>query len=271
MGNDLIGGHMIEVSALKKTFALSAKQIKANKSKNKMKTAVNGISFQVNDNEIFGLLGPNGAGKTTTLRCLATLIKPTEGKITLNGFNTATEGDKVRKELAFLTNELKMDPHFTPDYTARFFGRLHGMSEKDIEDRILHLFDVFGVSPYRFTKISELSTGMKQKLSIAVSLVHDPNIVIFDEPTNGLDIITAKTVTDYLGDLKQQGKTIIISTHMMHVAEKLCDRFAIVMEGQIKAMGTLEEICKLTETDNLDDAFFKLYTETYKDLDMGEQ
>ncbi len=260
---------MIEVNGLKKTFALSAKQVKANKNKSKSKTAVNGIDFQVKDNEIFGLLGPNGAGKTTTLRCLATLIKPSEGSIVLNGYNTEFEGDKVRKELAFLTNELKMDPHFTPDYTAKFFGRLHGMSESVIEDRIKHLFDVFGVSPFRFTKISDLSTGMKQKLSIAVSLVHDPNVVIFDEPTNGLDIITAKTVTDYLSELKRQGKTIIISTHMMHVAEKLCDRFAIIMEGQIKAMGTLDEICLLTETDNLDDAFFKLYLETYSELEMG--
>lgn len=254
---------MIEVKGLRKTFALSKKQIAANKTKEKSKVAVKNISFDVKDNEIFGLLGPNGAGKTTTLRCLATLIQPTDGSIQVNGFDGKTEGEKVRRELAFLTNELKMDPHFTPDYTTRFFGRLHGMTEADIDKRIAQLFDIFGVTPYRHTKIGDLSTGMKQKLAIVVSLIHDPNVIIFDEPTNGLDIITAKAVTDYLTELKKQGKTVIISTHMMHVAEKLCDRIAIVMEGELKAIGTLDEILTLTGQKNLDDAFFKLYFETY--------
>lgn len=260
-----IGGIMIRIKGLKKTFKLSSKQMKSNKEKTKYKHAVNGIDFEVKDNEIFGLLGPNGAGKTTTLRCLATLIQPSEGQINVNGYDAATEGEAVRKELAFLTNELKMDAHFSPDYTARFFGRLHGLTEKKIEERVRHLFDVFGITPYQFTKIGDLSTGMKQKLAIAVSLVHDPNVIIFDEPTNGLDIITAKTVTDYLGNLKAQGKTVVVSTHMMHVAEKLCDRVAIIMDGRIKTVGTLAEICQITGTDNLDDAFFKLYEETYGD------
>ncbi|OJV62075.1 MAG: ABC transporter ATP-binding protein [Clostridiales bacterium 38-18] len=250
---------MIHVKGLKKSFKLSKKQMTENKSKEKQKYAVKGIDFIVNDNEIFGLLGPNGAGKTTTMRCLATLINPTEGSISVNGFDGATEGEQVRRELAFLTNELKLDTHFTPDYTARFFGRLHGLDETVIEERMNHLFDYFGVTPFRFTKINDLSTGMKQKLSIVVSLIHDPQVVIFDEPTNGLDIITARAVTEYLKILKSQGKTIIISTHMMHVAEKLCDRIAVIMDGEIKAMGTLDEIYKLTGKGNLDDAFFNLY------------
>jgi len=250
---------MIQVKGLSKTFKLSKKQIKENKSKEKVKTAVKGIDFQVNDNEIFGLLGPNGAGKTTTMRCIATLIEPSQGTINVNGFDGKTEGASVRRELAFLTNELKLDTHFTPDYTVRFFGRLHGLSEAIIEERMAHLFDYFGVTPFKFTKISDLSTGMKQKLSIVVSLIHDPQVVIFDEPTNGLDIITARAVTEYLKHLKERGKTVIISTHMMHVAEKLCDRIAIIMDGEIKAIGTLEEILKMTSQKSLDDAFFKLY------------
>lgn len=250
---------MIQVIGLKKTFKLSKKQIKENKTKDKVKTAVNGIDFQVNDNEIFGLLGPNGAGKTTTMRCIATLIEPSEGSIQVNGFDGKTQGESVRRELAFLTNELKLDTHFTPDYTARFFGRLHGLSESVIEERMNHLFDYFGVTPFKFTKIADLSTGMKQKLSIVVSLIHDPQVVIFDEPTNGLDIITARAVTEYLKHLKERGKTVIISTHMMHVAEKLCDRIAIIMDGEIKGIGTLEEILKQTGQTTLDDAFFKLY------------
>lgn len=250
---------MIKVNGLKKTFLLSKKQMKDNGNKDKFKMAVKGIDFEVRDNEIFGLLGPNGAGKTTTMRCLATLIEPTEGSINVNGFDGKTQGEKVRSELAFLTNELKLDTHFTPEYTTQFFGRLHGLAENEIETRMNHLFDYFGVTPFRFTKIADLSTGMKQKLSIVVSLIHDPQVIIFDEPTNGLDIVTARAVTEYLKHLKERGKTVIISTHMMYVAEKLCDRIAIIMDGEIKAIGTLEEIYALTGKDNLDDAFFKLY------------
>jgi len=252
---------MIKVHGLKKTFELSKKQMKANNTDQKYKVAVNGIDFIVYDNEIFGLLGPNGAGKTTTLRCLSTLISPTEGTINVNGYDSVKDPLAVRSQLAFLTSELKLDSHFTPDYTTRFFGRLHNMNDELIEKRMNHLFDYFGVTPFRYTKISDLSTGMKQKLSIAVSLIHDPSLIIFDEPTNGLDIITARAVTDYLKELKAQGKTIIISTHMMHVAEKLCDRIGIIMDGNIKTMGTLEEILQTTGKDNLEDAFFKLYFE----------
>ena len=257
---------MIQVNKLKKSFKLSKKQMNENGNKDKFKVAVKSVDFVVHDNEIFGLIGPNGAGKTTTMRCLATLINPTEGSINVNGFDGATEGEAVRRELAFLTNELKLDTHFTPDYTTRFFGRLHGLEEAVIEERMNHLFDYFGVTPFKFTKIADLSTGMKQKLSIVVSLIHDPQVIIFDEPTNGLDIITARAVTEYLKELKQRGKTIIISTHMMHVAEKLCDRIAVIMDGEIKAIGTLDEIYKLTGKDNLDDAFFKLY-----DISGGQQ
>lgn len=257
---------MIKVSGLKKTFRLSKKQMMENGNKEKFKVAVKGIDFEVFDNEIFGLLGPNGAGKTTTMRCLATLISPTEGSINVNGFDGEKEGASVRRQLAFLTSELKLDTHFTPDYTTRFFGRLHGLTEEAIEARMNHLFETFDVTPFRHTKIGDLSTGMKQKLSIVVSLIHDPQVIIFDEPTNGLDIITARTVTEYLKQLKTQGKTVIISTHMMHVAERLCDRIAIIMNGEIKAIGTLEEIYQMTGKSTLDDAFFRLY-----DLAGGEK
>ena len=250
---------MIKVEGLKKSFRLSKKQIAENKNKSKLKEAVKGISFEVNDNEIFGLLGPNGAGKTTTMRCLATLIEPSEGTINVNGFDGKTQGESVRRQLAFLTNELKLDTHFSPDYTVRFFGRLHGLDEATVTERMNHLFDYFGVTPFRFTKIADLSTGMKQKLSIVVSLIHDPQVIIFDEPTNGLDIITARAVTDYLKHLKDRGKTVIISTHVMHVAEKLCDRIAVIMDGEIKMIGTLKEIYDATGESSLDDAFFRLY------------
>lgn len=259
---------MIKVEKFTKVFKLSKKQISKEKTKRTIKLAVDKISFNVNDNEIWGLLGPNGAGKTTTLRCLSTLIKPTEGKLTVQGHDVVKEPEQVRRKIAFLTNELKLDTHFTPRYTMEYFGSLYGMSMEKINQRTEMLFNQFGINDFRDTKISELSTGMKQKLSIAVSLVHDPEVVIFDEPTNGLDIITARAVTDYLQDLKSCGKTIIISTHIMSVASKLCDRISILLNGKIKITGTINQILKETGTDNLEDAFFKLYKEDARERDL---
>lgn len=204
-------------------------------------------------------LGRNGAGKTTTLRCLATLLHPTRGSICVDGLDVVKDSEKVREKISFLTNEIKMDPYFTPDYLFSFFGKLHGMETAAVDQRKKELFDYFGISDFKDKKVEELSTGMKQKVSIAVSLVHDPDIVIFDEPTNGLDIITSKAVLDYLRTLKERGKTVIVSTHVMSEAQKLCDRIAIIIDGRLVALGTLEELEQLTNTRDLEDAFFELY------------
>ncbi len=250
---------MIEVTSLKKIYHLNKKEMKKRGETQKTKIAVNGISFQVAPGQIFGLLGPNGAGKTTTLRCVSTLLKPTEGTVTVAGFDTVTQATEVRSRLSFLTNELKLDGHFTPKYTMTYFGKLYGMKPEEIEARKKELFGYFGIDSYEDTRISDLSTGMKQKLSIAVSLIHDPEIVVFDEPTNGLDIITAKAVTDYLTHLKNQGKTIIISTHIMSVAEKFCDQLAIILGGKIVASGTVEEVVEAQGGVDLEEAFFNIY------------
>lgn len=250
---------MIEVIDLKKVYKLSKKDRQKEKTSQKEKTAVDGISFRIREGEIFGLLGPNGAGKTTALRCISTLIKPTEGTIRVEGFDVVESGRQVRSSLCFLTNELKLDTHFTPSYTMEFFGKLHGLDSEIIKRRKEELFTRFGINEFQNVMIGELSTGMNQKLSIAVSLIHDPKIIIFDEPTNGLDIITAKGVMDYLMEMKRKGKTIIISTHIMHVAEKLCDRLAIIIDGKIAAEGTVESICEKTGGKDLEDAFFSIY------------
>lgn len=268
---------MIEVNGLVKIYKLTKRQMRQKKEKDKVKIAVDNITFEARPGEIFGLLGPNGAGKTTTLRCISTLLSPSEGDIRVCGFDTAIQGVEVRKRIAFLTNELKLDGHFTPRYTIRYFGSLYNMAPEEIEARAASLFKTFGIEGFQDTKIDDLSTGMKQKLSIAVSLIHDPEVVIFDEPTNGLDIITARTVTDYLLSLKAEGKTIIVSTHIMSVAEKLCDRFAVILGGKIVAQGKLEEVLKAagnqtqTQTQHqtqaqaqepildLEDAFFRFY------------
>jgi len=250
---------MIEIIDFTKVYHLTKKQMKEQKIKANQKVAVDHINFLAKEGEIFGLLGPNGAGKTTTLRSIATLLKPTTGTITVQGFDVTKDPTEVRRRIGFLTNELKLDPHFTPSFTMNFFGKLHNMEQKEIDRRTNELFDYFGITDFKSKKISELSTGMMQKLSIAVSLVHDPEVIIFDEPTNGLDIITARAVIDYLQMLKQQGKLVIVSTHIMSVAEKLCDKIAIIIKGQKVADGTVAHVLEATKTSNLEDAFFELY------------
>lgn len=256
---------MIEINNLTKVYKLSKKQMAEQKTKKNMKKAADNISLSAKKGEIYGLLGPNGAGKTTTLRCVATLLKPTQGEINVCGYDTVKEPEKVRESISFLTNEIKLDPQFSPKYMFNFFGKLHGMDDKTIEKRREQLFGYFGINDFQDKKIDELSTGMKQKASIAVSLVHDPEVVIFDEPTNGLDIVTARNVTDYLRLLKEEGKLVIVSTHIMSEAEKLCDRIGIIINGQKVMDGTLTEILEATKTCDLEDAFFELYKEYSKE------
>ncbi|MBP5178939.1 MAG: ATP-binding cassette domain-containing protein [Lachnospiraceae bacterium] len=251
---------MIQINGLTKIYKLNAKKMQELKTKENTKVAVNNVSLEAKPGEIFGLLGPNGAGKTTTLRCVATLLKPTKGDIKVCGFDTKKEGQKVRDSIAFLTNEIKLDPNFSADYMFKFFGHLHGMKDEQIIARQEELFGVFGIKDFKNKKIEELSTGMKQKSAIAVSLVHDPKVVIFDEPTSGLDIVTARSVTDYLKYLRDQGKTVIVSTHIMSDAEKLSDRIGVIIGGQKVEEGTLSEILAKNEATDLEDAFFKLYS-----------
>jgi len=248
----------IKVNALTKTFKLSKKQMRIDNTDNPLKVAVNDLDFVTYKGEIFGLLGPNGAGKTTALRCIATLIKPDKGDITVDGIDISNEIE-IKKKIAFLTNELKLEDQFTPTYMYNYFSKFHGLDEATIEKRRKELFDRFAINQFAEVKIGELSTGMKQKVSIAVSLVHDPDIIIFDEPTNGLDVLTAKTVTDYLLEMKEQGKTIIISTHIMSLAEKLCDRVGIIFDGKMQLEGTLDTVKQASPNNDLEDVFFTLY------------
>lgn len=253
---------MVEIQDLTKIYKLSRHQMAKLKTRESTKMAVSHVSFTANEGEIFCLLGPNGAGKTTTLRCIATLLDPTDGTVTVEGYDTMTQGQQVRANIAFLTNEVKLDPNFTPRYLFMFFGKLRGMTEKQIKARQEELFTYFGITEFADKKIQDLSTGMKQKASIAVSLIHDPKVVIFDEPTNGLDIITARAVTDYLKMLKEQGKIVIVSTHIMSEAEKLADRMAMIINGQCVFCGSLPEVLEQTQTEDLEDAFFHMYKHT---------
>ena len=244
---------------LRKTFRLSAKQQKLKKTKAKVIKAVDDLSFEAYEGEIFGLLGPNGAGKTTTPRMLATLIKADEGDAFVDGASIRSQPDAVRAKIGFLTSELKLEDFFTPNYLFDFFANLHHIDQKTIGQRKRELFAKFGVDEFAEVKVSNLSTGMKQKASLVISIVHDPNIIIFDEPTNGLDVLTAKVVTDFLLELKAQGKTIIVSTHIFSLVEKICDRAGIIIEGKMVACDTLGA---LTSEKPLEDVFFDLYAST---------
>lgn len=248
----------IVVKGLRKTFKLSSKQQKIEKTKEKIKIAVDDISFTANRGEIFGLLGPNGAGKTTTLRMLATLIKPDSGDAVLNGESIVKNPYGVRNQIGFLTSELKLEDFFTPNYLFDFFSDLHGVPVNDRKDRKEKLFKKFGIDKFAEVKVSDLSTGMKQKVSLVISVVHDPEIIIFDEPTNGLDVITAKTVVDFLLELKEKGKTIIISSHIFSLIEKICDRVAIIIKGKLVAFDTVENV---KQGKDLEERFFDIYSE----------
>ena len=248
--------YAIEVKELDKSFKLSSKQQKIEKTKRKTVHAVDGLSFSVSKGEIYGLLGSNGAGKTTTLRMLATLIKPDGGDALIDGESIRTAPAKVRGKIGFLTSELKLEEYFSVDYLFDFFAKLHGMNDEEIKKRKAKLFDSFAINDFAHVKVGNLSTGMKQKASLAVSLAHDPDIIIFDEPTNGLDVLTAKVVTDFLFLLKKEGKTVILSTHIFSLAERLCDRVGVIMNGRMIADGKLSELCADM---SLEEKFFSLY------------
>ena len=250
---------LLVVQNLRKTFKLSAKQQKLEKTKDKIKVAVDDISFKAYKGEVFGLLGPNGAGKTTTLRMLATLIKPDSGDAVVDGASVVNAADEVRSKIGFLTSELKLEEFFTPNYLYDFFSELHKVPNDVRDERKKEIFDLFGISKFAEVKVSDLSTGMKQKVSLAVSVAHDPDIIIFDEPTNGLDILTAKVVTDFILNLKERGKTVIVSTHIFSLIEKVCDRVGIIISGKMIICDSLENV---KEGQDLEDRFFDIYKET---------
>lgn len=247
---------ILVVSNLTKTFKLTKKQQKINKTKETLKVAVKDLSFVAYEGEIYGLLGPNGAGKTTTLRMIATLIKPDEGDVVVDGYSVIKNPNDVRSRIGFLTSELKLEDFFTPNYLFDYFSELYKVDKETSEKRKKELFAKFEIDSFKEVKIADLSTGMKQKVSLVISIAHNPSIIIFDEPTNGLDVVTAKTVTDFLIELKNQGKTIILSTHIFSLVEKLCDRVGVIIDGKMVVSDKLENLCK---DKSLEDVFFELY------------
>jgi sodium transport system ATP-binding protein len=220
--------------------------------------AVKGASFSVEAGEIFGLLGPNGAGKTTLLRMLGTIISPTSGDCRIAGTLTRENPDEVRRHIGFLSGNTKLYGRMTGREILRYFGRLYGMAEDAIARRTEELCAVFQMNDFVERRCDTLSTGQTQRLSIARVLLHDPPVLIMDEPTLGLDIMSSRTIIEFIRDAKLRGKSVIFSTHYMTEAEALCDRVALIHEGRIFAEGTVPQLLEQTGTHDLQAAFLAI-------------
>ncbi len=249
---------MIEVKNLTKIFIDDASQGKKDTIRIK---AVDDVSFSCSQGEIFGLLGPNGAGKTTTLRVLSTVLQPTSGQVSVLGFDVVENAQKVRQNIGFISGSTRIYDRLTPEETITYFGRLYGMERKKIRQRCEEIYDLFDMRKFAHTLNSKLSTGMKQKVSIARAIVHNPSVLIFDEPTANLDIMVGKTVLEFIKLCREEKKSVILSTHIMNEAEKLCDRLGVIHEGKLLALGTLAELRQENGMDDIEEIFFSLVRE----------
>ncbi|HEY1468072.1 MAG TPA: ATP-binding cassette domain-containing protein [Candidatus Acidoferrum sp.] len=225
--------------------------------------AVDNVSFVSKPGQIYGLLGANGAGKTTTLRMLATILEPTDGTAIVCGHDVVDDPQKVRANVGFLSAATALYPRLTAQEMVEYFGRLNGLDNSTLKRRVDDIFNRLDMNSFRDRRCDKLSTGMKQKTSIARTLVHDPQVMIFDEPTIGLDIMTARTIIGFIRECRERGKTVIFSTHVMSEVEKLCDTIGIIQSGKLLAEGSLDELrARFNETD-LEEIFVKIVAPVY--------
>src|ERR1700731_900011 len=222
--------------------------------------AVDNVSFRCEPGRIYGLLGANGAGKTTTLRILATILEPTEGPAAVCGHGVVEQPEKVRANVGFLSTATALYPRLTAQELVEYFGRLNGLDEATLKKRIDEIFSRLDMNAFRDRRCDKLSTGMKQKTSIARTLVHDPPVMIFDEPTLGLDIMAARTIVAFIRECRQAGKTVILSTHVMSEVEKLCDVIGIIHDGALLAEGTPTSLREKYQEKDLEEIFVKVVT-----------
>ena len=220
--------------------------------------AVDSVSFTSKPGQIYGLLGANGAGKTTTLRMLATILEPSEGTAIVCGHDVVEAPQIVRANVGFLSAATALYPRLTAEEMVEYFGRLNGIGEAELKKRVDEIFARLDMNSFRDRLCDKLSTGMKQKTSIARTLIHDPQVMIFDEPTVGLDIMTARTILEFIRECRQRGKTVIFSTHVMSEVEKLCDHIGIIHNGKLLAEGTLPELRARSGIQDLEDLFVKV-------------
>ncbi len=218
--------------------------------------AVDDLTLTCRAGEVFGLLGPNGAGKTTSLRMLSTVYRPTEGVATIDGHDVTSDPESVRKSIGFLSGNTGLYPRLTAREVLTYFGRLYGMDDGAIEARIAHLAQLLDMD-FLEKRCDKMSTGMKQKVNIARTVIHDPAVLVLDEPTAGLDVLAARTIVDFVKDCRTRGKCVIFSTHIMHEVERLCDRLAVIHKGRMQFDGTLEQM-RATHGHDLEDAFISV-------------
>jgi len=219
------------------------------------------ISFDAHPGQIYGLLGPNGAGKTTALRILGTILRPTSGAVTVNGYDVVTQASQVRHQIGFVSANTAVYDRMTAWEMVEYFGRLYGLADDALRERMEGIFARLQMNEIRDLLGSKMSTGMKQKVSIARALVHDPPVLIFDEATAGLDVLVARALLKIIAELRENGKCVVFSTHIMREAEKLCDRIAIMHRGHILAEGTLEDLEAEHGESDLEELFFRLISE----------
>lgn len=220
--------------------------------------ALDSVSFRVGPGEIFGLLGPNGAGKTTALRILSTVLRPTSGCARVNGFDCSTHPDQVRYSIGFVSNNTAIYDRMTGWEMVEYFGKLHGIPQQRLEERMELVFEQLQMQEIRDVAGGRMSTGMRQKVSIARAIVHDPPVLVFDEPSLGLDVLVARALLDIIRSFREQGKCIIFSTHIMREVERLCDRVGILYRGKMLAMGTLPELAETYQQNDFEELFFDL-------------
>jgi sodium transport system ATP-binding protein len=219
--------------------------------------AVNDVSFICRPGRIYGLLGANGAGKTTTLRLLATLLRPTSGSATVAGFDTAAAPERVRASVGFLATSTALYGRLTARETITYFARLNGLAETQITARIRQLAQELDLHEFLDRRVEKFSTGMKQKTSIARTVVHDPAVLIFDEPTIGLDVMTARNIVRFVRDCRARGKTVIYSTHVMSEVEKICDTIGIIHQGRLVAEGSLAALQERYREQDMEEIFVR--------------
>jgi sodium transport system ATP-binding protein len=220
--------------------------------------AVDHLSFRCDAGQVFGLLGLNGAGKTTTLRLLATMLKPDSGTATVAGFDLLSQPDGVRRSVGFLTGNTGLYMRLTGRETLRYFGRLQGLADGAVEQKIEEYSRLLDMGEFLDTRVDKYSTGMKQKVSIVRTLIHDPRVLILDEPTLGLDVVTSRSIVEFIRGAKDRGLAVIFSTHIMHEAARLCDQIGVIHKGKMRRLATLAALKQEHGTDDLDTIFLNI-------------
>jgi len=231
--------------------------------------AVADLSFSARAGEVFGLLGPNGAGKTTAMRILATVLHPTSGAAFVSSFDVTTQAEMVRYSIGFVSNNTAIYERMTPWEFVEYFGRLYGVRSEVLNERMETVFQRLNMNDLRDVPGGRLSTGMRQKVSVARALIHDPPVMIFDEPTLGLDVLVTRSLQNIILELREQGKCILFSTHIMREVERLCDRVAIMHRGHVLDFGSLEELSDRHGTSDFEELFYRLIVQSEKELVKG--